>query len=132
MEETTMELLAEADKLILDLLPPEDFGENEKAERLYNIVKELEQRKIVSQRPGARAEANFNEIYDLLEDRLNQLGEIRTEAAWQICRHKYGYATVTQAFRKIMLTMVEQGKAKKIKNGHYKIVAANVKETHYR
>lgn len=74
-----------------------------------------------------KRELSYEAIYDILEPRLNQLGEIRTEAAWQICRHKYGYATVTQAFRKIMLTMVEQGKAKKIKNGHYKIVARNVK-----
>jgi hypothetical protein len=57
------------------------------------------------------AEQTFNEFYDLISDRLNQLGPISTGDIWAIYSDCFSYSYTTLAFRKIMLTMVEQGKA---------------------
>lgn len=72
-----------------------------------------------------KSERILNDVYELMEPRLNQLGEIRTDEAWRTCQRKFSYSAITVAFRKIMLTMVEQGKAEKIKNDHYKITRSN-------
>jgi hypothetical protein len=72
-----------------------------------------------------KTERIYNDVYEHMEQRLNQLGEIRTDEAWSICQKQFSYSAITVAFRKIMLTMVEQGKAQKIKNGHYKIIRSN-------
>jgi hypothetical protein len=76
----------------------------------------------------------FDNIYELLTERLNQIGPIRTRDAWKTCcdaqkdldySDRHGYSTLTVAFRQIMETMVEQGKAEKIKNGEYNILRPN-------
>jgi gamma-glutamylcyclotransferase (GGCT)/AIG2-like uncharacterized protein YtfP len=72
-----------------------------------------------------KSERIYNDVYEILENRLNQLGEIRTDEAWKKCKYKFSYSAITVAFRKIMFTMVEQGKAEKIKNGHYRIIRSN-------
>ena len=72
-------------------------------------------------------EDTFYEIYDLLEERLNQLGHICTNDAWIICREKTqrSYATICKVFRECMSAMVEQGKAEVVKEGQYKILKPN-------
>jgi hypothetical protein len=74
-------------------------------------------------------ESTFDGIYNLLEPRLNVLGEIRANDAWHLCkfRTKYGYNTITTVFRQVIYAMVEQGKAVKIRHGIYKIVKPNNK-----
>lgn len=67
----------------------------------------------------------FYQIYDLLESRLDQLGEIKTDDAWQICKITQNYSTITRTFAEIMKTMVLQKKAVKIGNGKYNILKPN-------
>ena len=76
-----------------------------------------------------KARDNFNKIYDLLENRLNEPGLIRAAHAWDICAgHGLCYATVCVAFRDIMTTMIEQGKVQKAsKHGTYMILKPNSK-----
>lgn len=74
-----------------------------------------------------KREETFEDIYDMLEMRLNQLGDIQAKDAWHICRGKHSYSVITVAFKGIMHTMMEQGKAEKVKNGHYRIIASNQK-----
>jgi hypothetical protein len=53
----------------------------------------------------------FDKISELLEYRLNQLGEIRMDDAWQICRRNHSYGMINRVFRSIMQGMVLQNKA---------------------
>lgn len=72
-------------------------------------------------------EETFFEIYDLIEDRLNQLGPITADAAWRICRGNTdkSYVTICNVFREVMKTMIEQGKVIQEKRGQYKILKPN-------
>lgn len=74
-------------------------------------------------------ENTYDKIYEALGERLNELGEIKTNESWVICRTKMSssYSTIAQDFRNIMNTMVEQKKAVKVKHGVWKILKANTK-----
>lgn len=75
--------------------------------------------------------STFEEIYELLRDRLNQVGKVRTDDAWQVCRGKtnFSYPMICNVFRECMQAMVEQGKAKKLeKNGVWEIIKPNEKQ----
>ncbi len=74
-------------------------------------------------------EETFFEVYELFEDRLNQLGYIRADDIWLICRGRTekSYVTICNVFRETMATMIEQGKAIKEKQGVYRILKANTK-----
>lgn len=74
-------------------------------------------------------EDTFTEIYDLFENRLNQLGPIRTDDIWRICRGKTqrSYVTISNVFRECMNSMVEQGKATYEKRGLWEIKKPNCK-----
>lgn len=78
--------------------------------------------------PLTREQLMFDQVYEILEDRLNKLGEISTSEAFQLCRTKVGYNATTVAFRQIMDNMIEQGKAIRIKNGRYKIIRSNARQ----
>ncbi len=91
-------------------------------DQMHEIIKGEKKEKL------SKAEITYNEIYEALEPRLNQLGQIRTDDAWMLLRGRFSYNRITVAFRQIMLTMVEQGKAKKVLNGKYEIIAANIKQ----
>ncbi len=67
----------------------------------------------------------YSQIYDLLEPRLDQLGEIAIKDACEIV--KWPYQMVRKVFKETMDTMVEQGKAEKVVNGRYKILKPNRK-----
>jgi hypothetical protein len=56
-------------------------------------------------------------IEQLLKDRLNKLGSIRTDDAWQICKSEFQYGTVAFHFRCIMMQLKEDGRADFIING---------------
>lgn len=66
----------------------------------------------------------YDDIYNLLQNRLNQVGEITTNDAWRIC--KYSYGTTAQAFRGVMEVMVHKGYAEKIVNGRWRILKPNM------
>ena len=72
----------------------------------------------------------FDCIYNDLEKRLDLVGEITTNDAWQICRSKHGsYTSIAMVFKQIMMTMVEQKKAIRIRKGKYNILKPNTPET---
>ncbi len=66
----------------------------------------------------------FNSIYDAIEDRLDVIGDIKTDDAWKICK-SWHYSSVVKVFAEIMKTMVLQKKAIKIGNGKYTILKPN-------
>lgn len=68
-------------------------------------------------------------IYEMLLPRLNQIGLITTNDAWEICKEFRGHETVSRAFRAIMATMIEQGKATRVSFTKWEILKANTKFT---
>lgn len=62
----------------------------------------------------------FDEVYDKLAPRLNQVGRITTDDAWKFTRVPYSRMVVV--FKQIMETMIEQKKAVKIGRGQYEIL----------
>lgn len=74
--------------------------------------------------PVERFHLAYDSICDILEYRLNQIGEIRLNDAWIICRRNHGYSMIGHVFRVIMQGMVEQGKAQRHpgKKGVYLII----------
>lgn len=74
-------------------------------------------------------EETFFELYDLLEDRLNQRGHIQAKEAWDICKNytKKSYNTFYVVFTSIMETMIEQKKAEIVigERGVYNILKPN-------
>ena len=75
------------------------------------------------------SDTSFNEVYDMLEERLNQTGPITTMDAFEICRHKYSYSTVQSRFKEIMEIMMEQGKVRIVRRGMWEIIKPNMKLT---
>lgn len=73
------------------------------------------------------ADETFNEIYGLIESRLNVLGPVRTVEAWQICKGNtpHSYETVAIIMRHCLNTMVEQRKAVKLNAHVWEIRKAN-------
>lgn len=73
------------------------------------------------------SQKTFDEIYDLLEHRLNQVGSIKAVEAWAICKGKtqHSYVTINNVFRLCMATMVEQRKAQKVCMGRWEIIKPN-------
>ncbi len=67
----------------------------------------------------------FEQIYEVLLPRLNVLGEITTAEVAKLSPHPYTITSI--AFRHIMKTMTEQGKAKMMCNGRYEILKPNKK-----
>lgn len=67
----------------------------------------------------------YDQIYDLLEPLLNRKGEISVKEAHLAVG--FPYAQFRKVFVHIMQTMVEQKKAKKLKNGSYRILKPNNK-----
>src|SRR5437879_2364394 len=74
------------------------------------------------------AEQTFEKIYELLKNRLDVLGNIKSGEAWEICRIYFGYSTICREFRKIMGLMIEQKKAIKVGYGIWKILKPNRKK----
>jgi hypothetical protein len=71
-------------------------------------------------------------IIALMKDRLQVTGNITTSDAWDICKDKHAYSTVTQYFRAIMETLVREGRARKVKGGLYEIIRGSVDpDRHY-
>lgn len=58
-------------------------------------------------------------IKELLKERLSKLGSIRTGDAWQICRHEFEYGAIQFHFKCIMMELVREQKADRIRNGLY-------------
>jgi hypothetical protein len=54
-------------------------------------------------------------ILDIMEARLNELGPITMIDAYKLCEDTFHRNTISVEFKKIMRTMIEQGKA--IKQG---------------
>jgi hypothetical protein len=73
-----------------------------------------------SGRKQSKRGAEF-EIWDLLKPRFAQPGMIKTAEAWEICKHKFGYSSVTNAFRHYMQLLIKTGQAKKVGYGKYEI-----------
>lgn len=73
-------------------------------------------------------EETFDRIYTVIEEsgRLNRAGELRTAEIWKICKYSK-YSTIATALRDIMNTMIEQGKAVKLKKGVWRIDTPNQK-----
>lgn len=70
---------------------------------------------------------DFDEVYDLIEDRLDHVGDIGTVDAKSICNPitYIPYGRFCKAFHSIMEIMVQQKKAIKVKNGRWKILKPN-------
>jgi hypothetical protein len=68
-------------------------------------------------------DADFDLIYDTIIDRLDQLGEIRTIEVYKMLN--ISYARVCVQFKRIMDIMVLQGKAVKVRKGHWNILKPN-------
>ena len=77
---------------------------------------------------NGQAEQTLYDVLDILEPRLNIIGEFKVDDAYQICKHDFGYGTIARCVRSIMSTMIEQNKASRIKNGHWKILKPNCKK----
>lgn len=73
------------------------------------------------------SQKTFDEIYDLLEHRLNQVGSIKAIEVYTICKGKttHSYFTIINVFRSCMDTMVEQRKAYKVCMGRWEITKPN-------
>lgn len=74
----------------------------------------------------------FDELYDLFEGRLNQLGHIQAKDAWALCKdstHR-SYSTFYLVFTSVMETMIEQRKAEAVigEHGVYNILKPNTHE----
>lgn len=69
---------------------------------------------------------SYNDIYDMIEDRLNKTGEIRTVEVYNMCKGRYSYSIVQSRFREIMDTMVEQRKAVMVRAGLWNILKPNL------
>lgn len=68
-------------------------------------------------------ERDFNYVYEVIEDRLDQTGHISTGEICNKCRIPYSRAA--KQFQLIMKIMVLQGKANRYKQGQWIIVRAN-------
>lgn len=67
-------------------------------------------------------------IIELLKERLQKLGSIRTDDAWQICRNEFEYGVIAFHFKLIMQKMKEDGAADNVKNGVWFIHKNNFSE----
>lgn len=76
----------------------------------------------------------YEKVYDIIENRLNRIGEIRSGEVFDTCKGRthYGYVSIITAFREIMRTMVEQGKATQLKQGRWLIIKPNNPEIYKR
>lgn len=73
-----------------------------------------------------RSLIRFEQVLDLIEDRLDQIGEIRLAEVWKLCEnHNLTYGLVAAYFEKIMELMIEQKKAVKLTRGSYCILKPN-------
>ena len=70
-------------------------------------------------------EAAFDKFYEAVSPYLNKVGRIRTGDIWHALQNQYSYSYLVPNFKLIMDTMVEQGKAYKITNGHWQISKPN-------
>lgn len=66
------------------------------------------------------------QIRETMHFRLNQAGTIKTDDAWQIVRlssagRVIGYSTIVTKFREIMVEMVKNSLATKVRNGLWKV-----------
>jgi hypothetical protein len=68
-------------------------------------------------------ERDFNYVYEVIEDRLDQTGHISTGEVCSMC--KIPYSRAANQFIRIMEIMVLQKKATKFKQGQWIIVRAN-------
>lgn len=72
-------------------------------------------------------EEAFDKFYEAVSPHLNKLGEIRTGDIWKASGNQFSYSYITPNFKTIMDTMVEQGKAIKLRNGLWRIIKPNTK-----
>jgi hypothetical protein len=75
-----------------------------------------------------KKEKAFEDICDLLEDRLNVLGPINSQQAYQLCKDHYAYSTIITTFKTIMDLMIAQGKAIRVGRGSWNITKPNKKK----
>lgn len=81
-----------------------------------------------------KAQKTFDDVYECLLDRLNVIGPITTREAFELTTGRVrtgrilaGYQCITDNFRVIMDTMVEQRKAEKVDRGIWEIRKPNHK-----
>lgn len=89
----------------------------------------------------ARKDSNKNiefRIREMLQDRLNKPGVIKTDDAWKICRSEFGYSTIAGVFKRIMEEMRDHKKAEFLQRGQWLItdkmdaVKSNIKpDSHF-
>lgn len=70
---------------------------------------------------GGGAETFFD-IKAKLKDRLKEIGQIKTSAAYDLLRKDYNYHVIQRSFRSIMLEMIGEGKVKQLGRGIYWII----------
>lgn len=71
-------------------------------------------------------DVRHEQVKELIKDRISKLGPIKADDAWQLCREKMSYNHVCTHFKIIMLQMVRDGKADRIRNGSYFIHKNNL------
>lgn len=59
----------------------------------------------------------YKDIKSGMAIRLQKLGSIRTDDAWNQFRSRYSYSMIAVCFRRIMHEMVVAGKADQVRNG---------------
>lgn len=81
---------------------------------------------------GGNGETIYLAVLKLIQSRLDQKGEIRTNEAWMICcrQTQYSYTTVALAFRAIMVEMIDRREAIVIKPGLY-FISKDQRELQY-
>lgn len=72
--------------------------------------------------PRNSASDTFNQFLEDIDPMVNAPCVIKTGDVWRKLSSKYSYAYISDNFRMAMELMVEQGKAKKIRNGMWEIL----------
>lgn len=72
--------------------------------------------------PRTSATETFDKFLEDIAPIVSHPCTVKTGQIWEAFRHKYSYAYICDNFRMAMELMVEQGKAKKIRNGMWEIL----------
>ncbi len=65
-------------------------------------------------------------IMDAIKDRVLKPGAVKTADAYDLCRGKTSYCSVSLIFSKVMMKMVDEGAAEKLKEGTYWVHAKSI------
>lgn len=72
--------------------------------------------------PRTSATETFDKFLEDIDSMVSSPCVIKTGEVWEALRHKYSYAYISDNFRVAMELMVEQNKAKKLRNGTWEIL----------